>query len=318
MTAAADILTITLNPALDISTGVDAVRPDEKLRCDAPLLDPGGGGINVARAIRLSGGSATAFVALAGFRGQQLAALLKAEGVPMIPFSLNGETRMSLAVSDRQDGTQFRFVMPGPAWSDTTLAALCDQLSQVIAANTHVVLSGSHPPGVPDDFPKMLAGITRAKGAVLTLDTSGAALAVQTTRDGAMADILRLDNAESETLAGRALSNLADVATFAQSIVSDGHARAVVLALGAKGSVLATADQILHAATPPVPVVSKVGAGDSFVGAFTLSRAKGDDWSEALRHGTAAASAAVMSPATDLCRPDDLRSLLPQVKITKL
>ena len=84
-----NILTITLNPALDMSTSVDAVRPEDKLRCSAPVLDPGGGGTNVARAIRRLGGDATAFVALAGFRGQQLAALLEAEGVPALPFLLH-------------------------------------------------------------------------------------------------------------------------------------------------------------------------------------------------------------------------------------
>ncbi|MCK8465350.1 1-phosphofructokinase family hexose kinase [Aliiroseovarius sp. S1339] len=314
----ADILTITLNPALDMSTSVDAVRAEEKLRCDAPVLDPGGGGINVARAICQTGGTATAFVALAGFRGQQLASLLEAEAVPMIAFPLTGETRFSLAVSDRQAKTQFRFVMPGPGWTKSDLTELSEQLTQAIMPGMHVVLSGSHPPGVPDGFPKTLADITRSNGAKLTLDTSGAALLMQMTRDGARPDILRLDGAESEALAGRKLTTLPDVATFARDLVANKHAHAVVLALGADGSVLATGDEVLHAVTPPVPVASKVGAGDSFVGAFTKARAQGGDWAEALRHGTAAASAAVMSPATELCRVNDLRALLPQVTFTKL
>lgn len=313
-----DILTITLNPAMDMSTGVDAVRADEKLRCDAPVLDPGGGGINVARVICRMGGRATALVALAGYRGQELAALLTREGVPTEVFELNGETRLSLAVTDRQSGHQYRFVMPGPVWTQTDLDALCDRLQTAIQPSMQVVLSGSQPPGVPDGFPRMLAGITRAQGAILTLDTSGAALAVQASDLGAAPDILRLDGAESEALAGRRLGSLHDVAGFARELVGKGYARAVVLALGAEGSVLATAGTLLHAVTPPVPVASKVGAGDSFVGAFTLTRAQGGDWSDALRHGTAAASAAVMSPATELCRDHDLRALLPQVKITQL
>lgn len=314
----ADILTITLNPALDMSTAVDAVRADEKLRCDAPVLDPGGGGINVARAICGTGGAATALVALAGFRGQQMAALLKDEGVPTIAFSLPGETRLSLAVSDRKAGTQYRFVMPGPVWTDNDLAALTEQLQQVIAPGMHVVLSGSQPPGVPVGFSKTLAEITRSKEAILTLDTSGAALTVQTTEDGAAPDILRLDGAESEALAGRSFSSLQDVAGFARAVVDKGFAGSVILALGAEGSILAAENTVLHAVTPPVPVVSKVGAGDSFVGVFTMARATGADWPDALRHGTAAASAAVMSPATELCRDSDLRALLPKVKITRL
>ncbi|MCK0139652.1 1-phosphofructokinase family hexose kinase [Aliiroseovarius sp. F47248L] len=314
----ADILTITLNPAVDISTAVDAVRADEKLRCDAPVLDPGGGGINVARAICRTGGSATAFVALAGFRGQQMAALLKDEDIPTMVFSLAGETRLSLAVSDRQADTQYRFVMPGPVWTNNDVDALVDRLRKIIAPGMQVVLSGSQPPGVPVGFPKVLAAVTRSNAAVLTLDTSGAALAVQTTNEGAVPDVLRLDGAESEALAGRPLSSKKDVAEFARTLVESGHADAVILALGAEGSVLAFENTVLHAVTPPVPVVSKVGAGDSFVGAFTLARATGADWMDALRHGTAAASAAVMSPATELCRDSDLRTLVPQVTITQL
>lgn len=316
--ASADILTITLNPALDMTTSVDSVRIDAKLRCETPVLDPGGGGINVARAIRQTGGVATAFIALAGFRGQQLAALLEADDVPMITFLLPGETRLSLAVSDRLAKTQYRFVMPGPIWTDGDLTTLAEQLTQVITPGMQVVLSGSQPPGVPDSFPKTLANITKEKGAVLTLDTSGSALSVQVTRDGAVPDVLRLNGAESEALAGRKLTSLSDIQMFARRLIADGHAHAVVLALGADGSVLATPDGVLHAVTPRVPVISEVGAGDSFVGTFTMIRARGGDWSEALRYGTAAASAAVMSPATDLCLPDDLQRLLPQVAITKL
>ena len=83
-----DILTITLNPALDMSSAVAAVVPGDKLRCDAPVFDPGGGGINVARAVRLLGGSARAFVAVGGYRGEQLCDLLRVEGVPLVAFAV--------------------------------------------------------------------------------------------------------------------------------------------------------------------------------------------------------------------------------------
>lgn len=318
MTQPADILTITLNPALDMSTAVDKVQREDKLRCDTPVMDPGGGGINVARAICRTGGTATAFVALAGHRGRHLADLLDAENVPNIPVMIDGETRLSLAVGDRQADTQFRFVMPGPNWTARELQTIIDRLHGLMRPGLQVVLSGSQPPGVPADFPKTLADITRQAGAILTLDTSGAALSAQVTDGSAIADILRLDGAESVALAGRNLPTRKDVAAFAREVVTNGHAQAAVLAMGPDGSVLATETELLHATTPPVPVESKVGAGDSFVGAFTLARARGADWGDALRQGVAAASAAVMSPATELCRPEELRRLLPQVILTKL
>ncbi|HHL20998.1 MAG TPA: 1-phosphofructokinase family hexose kinase [Aliiroseovarius sp.] len=304
----ADMLTITLNPALDMSTSVARVVPEEKLRCAAPVYDPGGGGINVARAVRLLGGRAEAFVALGGYRGEQLADLLRAEGVAVLPFAVAGETRVSLAVRDEGADAQYRFVMPGPVWDADMAGAVLSEIETVMDGGL-VVLSGSQPDGVPVAFPAQLAAMVAAKGARLILDTSGAPLAAFV-QAGIGVDVLRLDHAESEALAGRALPEVADVAGFAQSLVARGVARAVVLARGSHGSVLANEEGCWRAVTPEVPVVSKVGAGDSFVGAFTLALARGAADEQALRHGVAAASAAVMSEATDLCRAADARALL--------
>lgn len=313
-----DILTITLNPALDMATSVDAVRVEEKLRCDAPVLDPGGGGINVARAIRQIGGQAEAFVALAGFRGQQLSALLDQEQVPHHVFLMEGETRLSFAVSDRAEGAQYRFVMPGPVWTPDSFANLCTRLEHEARPGMLMVLSGSQPPGLPADFPSALGQLAHQNGALVVLDTSGSAL-FSLLENGAVApDVLRLDAKESEALAGRPLPSISDAAQFAKALVAQGKAGCVVLARGAHGSVLAAEDAVWHAETPLVPVQSKIGAGDSFVGAFTLSRARGEVWHEALAWGVAAASAAVMTPATELCQLTDIQRLRPEVVVTQV
>ena len=127
-----------------------------------------------------------------------------------------------------------------------------------------------------------------------------------------------MDGAESEALAGRPLETVLDAAQFAQKLVETSKAHCVVLARGAEGSVLVTPDLALHAQTPPVPVQSKVGAGDSFMGGFILSCARGESWADALQCGVASASAAVMSPATELCNARDVARLMPEVSITEL
>ncbi len=266
-----EILTVTLNPALDMSSTVDHVRPGDKLRCALPDLDPGGGGTNVARAIRRLGGKARAFVALAGYRGQQFAGLLADEGVEAVPFHIEGETRLSLAVIDEGSGEQYRFVMPGPRWTPNDAGRALDAIADNAPRGGLVVLSGSQPPGVPLHFPTQLAAAVEEAGAKLVLDTSGAPLRALLGVGSARQHVLRLDGAESEDLAGRPLPDIEDVAGFAQSLIRRGVAEVVVLALGAKGSLLAHKGHCWHAATPPVPVRSKVGAGDSFVGAFTLA-----------------------------------------------
>ncbi|WP_300516366.1 1-phosphofructokinase family hexose kinase [Aliiroseovarius sp.] len=310
-----DILTVTLNPALDMSTSVGHVRPQDKLRCALPDLDPGGGGTNVARAIRLLGGHAKAFVALAGYRGQQFAGLLAEEGVETVPFHIEGETRLSLAVSDTTTHEQYRFVMPGPRWTPEDAFRALEAIADHTPRGGYVVLSGSQPPGVPVHFPTQLAAAVEELGAKLVLDTSGAPLRALLAAGSARQHVLRLDRAESEELAGRPLPEIADVAGFAHDLVARGVAEVVVLALGEKGSLLARDRHCWHAQTRPVPVKSKVGAGDSFVGAFTLALSRGETWETALATGVAAASAAVMSDATALCLPGDVARLAGTVEV---
>lgn len=301
----APILTVTLNPALDLSTGAERVRPDQKLRCDKPVVDPGGGGINVSRAIQIMGGQSTAMVALGGATGTRIAEMLKADGLSLVRLTAPGETRQSLAVNDRATGEQYRFVLPGPEWHRAHVADMTSAIAEAARAGGWVVVSGSNPPGVPDGFEQMLAVRLKDSAAKLVVDTSGEALRVLA-GSSTPVDVLRMDSLEAEALAGRPLPLRSDSAAFAAGLVRNGAARRVIVARGADGSVIAGPDGAWHAEAAPVQVVSAVGAGDSFVAGFVLALARGSRPPEALALGTAAASAAVMTPATELCHADDV------------
>jgi len=298
------ILTITLNPTVDFSTTAPEIVPGLKLRCSDPQIDPGGGGINVARAVKLLGGQATALVAIGGATGAHLLQLLALEGVPTVAFQGPGETRQSNSVIDRSTGEQFRFVMPGPIWEDADVPRALASVDQATGEDTLVVLSGSQPPGVAKDFPSILSNHVAGRGAKLIVDTSGPALVHLAERPHDALYVLRMDGEEGEELAGRPLPTREDTAEFARELVDKGVARIVIVARGADGSVLADKDSAWHAVNPPGPVVSKVGAGDSFVGAFTLALAGAEPVQDCLRWGVAAASAAVSTEATRLCEPD--------------
>lgn len=313
-----NILTVTLNPALDLSTTVERVVPEDKLRCEAPVLEAGGGGINVARAIGAMGGRAHAFVAISGYHGQQFLDILRQE--PLIPevFHTHGETRQSLAVTDRTSGEQFRFVMPGPSWSPEQAQDALDAIARVTPQRGYVVLSGSQPPGVPLHFPTQLAAQMKDHSARLILDTSGKPLKALLNVGSARQHVLRLDGAESEDLAGRALRNHGEVADFALELIKRGVAEVVVLAMGAEGSILVEDGHRWHAKTVPVKVRSKVGAGDSFVGVFTWALSNGAAWEEALRYGVAAASSAVTSDGTELCNEAEVEELARSATLTRI
>jgi len=310
------ILTLTLNPALDMATEVPEILPGQKLRCTDPLLDPGGGGLNVSRAIRALGGDSLALVAIGGLTGDRLAGLIREAGVTFLSILGPGETRQSLTVTEGTTGRQFRFMLPGPVWGEAERARVFTLLRATARPGGLSVISGSQPPGVPADFPAQLA--ESMPGSRVVLDTSGKPLAEAVQNPIPGLEVLRMDAEEAESLTGGKLDSRSDTADFAQGLARAGVAKQVVVARGSDGNVLATAERRLFSPAPKVRVRSTVGAGDSFVAALVLAKARGQDEAEALAMGAAAAAAAVMTDATQLCRPEDVMRLRPETAATEL
>ena len=308
------VVTLTLNPALDMSSEVAALIPDQKLRCSEPMLDPGGGGLNVSRAIEALGGESLALVALGGLTGDRLAGLIRAEGVPFLALTAPGETRQSLTVTERATGRQYRFMLPGPVWSEVDQDRVFVLLRASARPGAFGVISGSQPPGVPRDFPARLA--RAMPGLNVVLDTSGPALVEAVAHPIPGLAILRMDGDEAQSLAGRVLTERSDTADFAAELVARGVAACVVVARGADGSVLVDKDRRIFARAAKVTVKSTVGAGDSFVAGLVLALARGETPEAALALGTAAACAAVMTDATQLCRLEDVMRLLPDCVVS--
>jgi len=141
------IVTITFSPCIDKSTSIPRLMPERKLRCAVPVLEPGGGGINVARAIQKLGGSAVALFPAGGYTGKYFIELLEKERVPSILVETKNETRENIVVRENETNLQYRFVMPGASLSEKE-AQLCLQIIQQLQpAPDYIVASGSLPPG---------------------------------------------------------------------------------------------------------------------------------------------------------------------------
>ncbi len=314
MSEQAAILTLTLNPALDMASEVPELIAGHKLRCSEPLLDPGGGGLNVSRAIRALGGDSLALVAIAGLTGDRLAGLIREAGVTFLALLGPGETRQSLTVTEAATGKQYRFMLPGPTWGRLERERVFTLLRATARPGGYSIISGSQPPGVPLDFPAQLAGAM--VGSRVVLDTSGKPLEQAVKHPIPGLEVLRMDAEEAESLTGHPLQNRTDTAAFAQSLVRRGVAKKVVIARGAEGNLLADAEGSLFATAPKVSVRSTVGAGDSFVAGLVLWLARGQSDREALATAAASAAAAVTTDATQLCRPEDVMRLRPEVEVS--
>jgi 6-phosphofructokinase 2 len=306
------IVTLTMNPAIDVSASVDYVVPDDKLRCSPPTYEPGGGGINVARAIRKLGGESVALFPAGGPAGMLLGSLLDAEGVPHQAFPIGGWTRENMNVTERVTHRQFRFVMPGPTLVESQWQPILDQLSALAPAPRYLVASGSLPPGVPADFYARLARIAARRGVKLMLDASGEPLR------RAMAEgvyLLKPSLREFEELTGEVGCEEPRLPVLARRLIDEGRCEVLILSLGPRGVVWTSATERGRLAAPAVPVKSSVGAGDSMVAGVVWSLALGRPLADAVRFGVAAGAASVMNPGTELCRAEDVERLYGEVVV---
>ncbi|MGC2413177.1 MAG: 1-phosphofructokinase family hexose kinase [Stellaceae bacterium] len=300
------ILTLTMNPALDIATATELVVPAEKLRCAEPRYDPGGGGIDVARAVHMLGGDALAVFPVGSLSGEMLSRLLDGEGVPHSAAPISGITRESLAVFERQSGKQYRFILPGPSIGAHDQERCLDALAKQIAGASFLVASGSLPPGVPADFYGRVAALPRVDSLRFVLDTSGAALACA----GNGLYLIKTSLHELEELTGAELRTEPEEENAARAVIAQGRAEILVVSLGAHGALLATAAAMRRFAAIPVTAASgSVGAGDSMVAGIVLSLVRGRSLTEAVRYGMAAGAAALLRPGTELCRLEDTERL---------
>jgi 6-phosphofructokinase 2 len=308
------IVTLTMNPALDVATETETIVPAHKLRCGEPRYDPGGGGINVARAVHWLGGDALAVFPVGGPSGEMLRRLLADEGVPHAAVAVDGITRESFAVVERQSGKQYRFLLPGPHIGARDQARCLDELAAHVAGADYLVASGSLPPGCPTDFYASIGDLARKQSARFVLDTSGPALSGA----GKGTFLIKASLRELEELSGTEIRTEEEQQKAAREVIERGCAEVLVVSLGGEGALLATRAEIRRFAAIPVPALSSVGAGDSMLAGIVLSLARGWTLTDAVRFGMAAGAAALLRPGTELCRREDTERLYRAAQIREM
>lgn len=295
------IVTITLSPCIDKSTSVPSLIPEKKLRCAEPKLEPGGGGINVARALKKLGSQATAVFPSGGYTGKFFNHLIEAEDIPALIIQSTNETRENIIVVDESDNNQYRFGMPGTALSEKEWRS-CLEAAENINDVEFIIASGSLPPGVPLNIYAELASIAKKKNAKFIVDTSGEALH-HAVDEGVY--LLKPNLGELSALAGKKELLPGEAESAAKSIIAKGKCEVIVVSMGADGAMLVT-KEITKAIMPPqVEKKSTVGAGDSMVAGVVHYLSLGKSLVEAVQYGVACGTAATMNPGTELCKKED-------------
>lgn len=300
------VATLTLNPSVDKNASVDHVVAERKLRCEAPSYEPGGGGINVARAIHKLGGAATALYLAGGPAGETLRGLLAEEDIEQQVVPIEGWTRENFIAYEQATTQQYRFGMPGPRVQEEEWQRSLERLAAMAPAPEYVVVSGSLPPGVPEDFGARVVRRVRRWNGRVVVDTSGPALR-EALRETPY--LIKPNVGELAALVGHDITGEVELEEAAMQLIGEEACEAAVISMGAGGALLATEQGPQRLRAPVVPVQSKVGAGDSMVAGIVLALAQDRPVHEAVRFGVAAGAAAVMTPGTELCRKGDAERL---------
>lgn len=303
------ILTITLNPCIDKSSRVEKMKPESKLRCTEVVNEPGGGGINVSKALKKLDTPSVALFPAGGHNGNMLCSLLKEEGILFHAVDTKAETRENWIVLETSTNNQFRFTFPGREVQEETIKAMVEQIRSF--APTFVVASGSLPPGLPDYFYGLIVKNAAAVGAKCIIDTSGPALQAL---KGKHAYLIKPNIGELCKMLNVEWLDKKEVPDAAQQAIADGFAEIIVISMGAEGAWLVSSDQRYFVAAPPVEKKSTVGAGDSMVAGITYFLQKNKPLNEALRFGVACGSAATMNDGTQLFNMADAERLFTEIK----
>lgn len=300
------IVTLTMNPTIDTNATVKQVMADQKLRCGEPRHEPGGGGINVSRAIMKLAGKSRAVFTAGGANGQWLKELLTQEEIAQTPIPIAALSRENFTLFEETSDKQYRFVMPGPKLSKQECERSLDTIRKMDPTPEYIIASGSLPPGAPQDFYGRAALLGKELGARVIIDTTGEPLRHAVEKGVFM---VKPNMRELKQLTQKEIADEAEMQEVVGDIVGNERSEVVVVSLGAGGAFMATGDASKYLRAPTVQIKSKVGAGDSMVAGTVLSLAQGRSLVESVQFGVAAGAAAVMTPGTELCRRQDAENL---------
>lgn len=304
-----DIVTLTVNPALDKSAHFRGLVPEQKIRCDTPRYDAGGGGINVSKAIARLEGVSKAIFTSGGPSGQLLKEIIQNEKIPFESVEIHSWTRESFVAVDDNTNLQYRFGFKGAEINTAEKEQIINLIKNIKCK--YLIISGSLNEGLPLDFYKQITEIAKASSIKVVIDAYGEAL-INALEAGVY--MIKPNVGELAKLVGVEHLEMEEVNQAAKKIIAKGGAEIVVVSLGPQGAVLVTKDSYDFVPAPNVVKKSTVGAGDSMVGGMVWALSQNKSLKEVIRWGVACGSAATMNEGTQLFKLEDAKRLFEWLK----
>jgi 6-phosphofructokinase 2 len=303
------IITLTVNPSLDKSSHFKGLVPAQKIRCDKPHYDAGGGGINVSKAISRLGGSSLCIFTSGGSSGKMLEGILQKEKIESKVIHTQNWTRENFIAFENTTKLQYRFGFPGNELLEDEKQSLLEIIKKI--KTEYLVISGSLNEGLTGAYYQKIITITKSLGTKVVADTSGEALQ-KVLETGVF--MIKPNIGELAKLIGVEKLKVTEVEKAAKILIAKGNAEIIVVSLGAEGGLLITKDKTEFVAAPKVATKSTVGAGDSMVGGMVWALSQNKTLNDVLRWGIACGTAATMNEGTQLFKKGDASLLFQRMK----
>ena len=303
------IITLTLNPSLDKSTHFTGLIAEQKIRCEKPRYDAGGGGINVSKAIAKLGGDSLCIHTSGGSAGIMLEEIILKDGIENKVIPTQNWTRENFIAFENTTKAQYRFGFPGNELLEDEKQKVIETIKEI---NTkYLVLSGSLNEGLPTDFYQTIAEIAKAMGIKVIVDTSGEPLR-KVLEKGVY--LIKPNIGELAKLIGVEKLELSEVEKAAKTLIENGAAEIVIVSLGTQGAILVSKEQIEFVKAPKVTKKSTVGAGDSMVGGMVWALSQNKTLKEVIQWGVSCGTAATMNEGTQLFKKEDAIKLFEELQ----
>ncbi|MFD1020414.1 1-phosphofructokinase [Thalassobacillus hwangdonensis] len=302
------IYTCTLNPSIDYIMHVDHFENGGLNRATNAFYYPGGKGINVSRVMNRLGTTTTALGFTGQFTGEFIKNFLDQEGVAHQFIDTEQYTRINVKL---KSDVESEINGPGPELSNNHQSQLLNQIEQLTSEDI-LVVAGSVPSSLPEDFYNRIAAICTEKDISLAADTSGKALKQLI---GEKVLLLKPNHHELGQLFDTQIESPEKAAYFAKKLVDQG-AQHVIVSMGGNGAVFVDQTHAWFANVPTGSVKNSVGAGDSVVSGFLTAYTNGRTLEEAFKYGVASGSATAFQD--DLCEKEDVERLLPEIKVVPI
>ena len=305
------IYTVTLNPSIDYVVNMEQLVEGMVNRVSTEHFYAGGKGINVSQILNQHGISNRALGFISGFTGNFIEGSLKEKGIDTDFIRLSeGYSRINMKIKTMTDETEINGM--GPHIPKTEIDKLYRQLDLLTADDT-LVLAGSIPATLPDDFYEKVMEHVRDRGVKVVVDaTKNLLLNVLTYRPF----LIKPNHHEIAEMFGVTISTTEDLLQYGNRL-KDMGARNVLISMGGDGAILLAENGEVYRSNVPKGVVkNSVGAGDSMVAGFIAGYEKTQCYEQALRLGAASGSATAFS--SDVATAEEISALVKEIVVQKI